>query len=171
MKETLETRERQAIAAFVSSALESAKPGRLLDYGCGKQPYRLIAEASGHDYYGWDRADFGPYSTWAEEDYGDENPWQQKWDTILCTQVVQYVDDPLELFHRFHYVLIGDLILTYPTSWPELYGKDLWRFTEAGMAFLLERAGFYIIESIARDGFVYRGLTFATGYGVRARPR
>jgi hypothetical protein len=170
MSESLETRERKSISAFVASALESAKPGRLLDYGCGKQPYRLIAEANGHDYYGWDRAGFGPYSTWADEDYGDD-PWEQKWDNILCTQTIQYCNDPLALLRILHHSLIGDLILTYPTSWPELYGLDLWRFTEAGMGVLLEEAGFYIVESIARDGFVHRGLTFVTGYGVRARPR
>jgi hypothetical protein len=166
----LESRERASIRDFVARSLENTPPGRLLDYGCGKQPYRLIAETNGHSYHGWDRANFGPYSTWAEEDYGDENYWQQQWDIVLLTQVIQYVDDPLELLRRFRYPLIGDLILTFPTSWPTLYKEDRWRFTESGMAFLLDTAGFYIVESVRRDSFVVDDLIFATGYGVHARP-
>jgi len=156
--------ERESIRDFVQSAAdEGYLSGRVLDYGCGRMPYREIVEAAGGEYHGFDRAYF-PANVSGEHIGLDEGPW----DSILCTQVVQYVPDEfdphdhsssagvwglLDYFHSllspersiFHPEQPGHLVLTYPTHWPEVEAADLHRFTKAGMERLLTEAGFTII--------------------------
>ena len=93
-------------------------------------------------------------------------------DTILCTQVVQYVPTPALWIHQKLHALLspgGVLVLTYPTHWPEVEEADLHRFTKAGMTRLLVDAGFVIDRHERRAEFVWNGETFAVGYGVVAR--
>jgi len=183
--------ERESIRAFVHRAADDGYlSGRVLDYGCGKQPYRDIVEAAGGEDVGYDHESFPAH-------VGDftvgTNPWHsESFDTILCTQVLQYVrfyrderyTPPLTI-----QTLLGDfryhakaLVLTYPTNWPEVEPEDLHRFTKAGMERLLTEAGFTIIRH-ERRGTLYDprfpsgrekritalGDEFAIGYGVICR--
>jgi SAM-dependent methyltransferase len=168
----LREKEAESIRAFVQLAADDGfLSGRVLDYGCGKQPYRDIVEAAGGHYEGYDEADF-PGNV-SEEDIGGDLFWDANaWDAILCTQVVQYVPDPLEDLLKVIYGRLfsgGVLVLTYPTNWPEVEPVDLHRFTKLGMTRLVEEAGFEIIRHDWRHGFYYAGLPFTVGYGVIAR--
>lgn len=191
--------ERESIRAFVQSAAdEGYLSGRVLDYGCGKQPYRDIVEAAGGESYGYDMANF-PANV-SGEDVGEyEEAWfsDDAFDAILCTQVVQYI--PLgdgrhghtlptifATWQREVLAASGLLVMTYPTNWPEVEDADLHRFTRAGMERLLTDAGFTIVEHEPRV-WVYAtaaiiptpggkqgpiddaGTAFALGYGVIAR--
>ena len=168
---SLREAEAQSIRAFVQSAAdEGYLSGRVLDYGCGKQPYRGIVEAAGGTYYGFDLSYF-PASLVEE----DVNPHLEGVrttasvsQTILCTQVLQYVPFPSLLLRRFHEDAYA-LVLTYPTNWPEVEPEDLHRFTKAGMERLLTEAGFEIIRHDFRHGFQHEGVSFTVGYGVIAR--
>jgi hypothetical protein len=172
--------ERESIRRFVESVADAGHlKGRVLDFGCGKQPYREIVEATG-EYVPYDRRHF-PANV-SGEDVGEE-PWPgtDDFDAILCTQVVQYAEFPADLLRAFKF-RSKLLVMTYPTAWPEVEAEDRWRFTKAGMQWMLTRAGFTILRHEAR-GSVWdprfdvgsnkrvtaTGEEFVLGYGVVAR--
>lgn len=198
----LRTIEKDSIRAFVQKAAdEGYLSGRVLDYGCGKQPYRDIVEAAGGEYVGYDRSVF-PANVGGEDMFMENLGNYQKWDTILCNQVVQYVpieqdteegdglqgmlswicsllqwydmdqQDPPRMIQKR-----GHLVLTYPTTWPEIELEDLHRFTKAGMERLLVDAGFEIVKHERRAEVYARraGIresqddVLALGYGCVAR--
>lgn len=162
--------EARSIREYVAWALSKGfLRDRVLDYGCGEQPYREAIEIAGHHYDGYDRAHFG--GSRVTEDVGvalmyDANAW----DSILCTQIVNHVLDPAEVIHDLydHLFVKGFLVMTYPTTWPEIR-DDLWRFTERGMNYLLTGAGFTIRDSSKRGAIVENGFELPIGYGVVAQ--
>lgn len=189
----LRTIERESIRAFVEQAgIDGYLSGRVLDYGCGKQPYRSLVESFGAEYMPYDHSSF-PANV-SEEDVGDQPfIWPEvDYDAILCTQVVQYIplvrygEEPgrslqgrLTNFRLALTVQSGHLILTYPTNWPEVEPEDLHRFTKAGMERLLTEAGFEIVRHEPRffarlysEDVPPKQLSpewLALGYGVIAR--
>jgi hypothetical protein len=171
VSDPLRDAEARSIREFVQRAAdEGYLSGRVLDYGCGKQPYRDIVEDVG-TYFGYDQTEFA--GNVSGEDIGDfDLPWEKPWKALLCTQVLQYVREPGGLLsHLFEHILGrgGHLVLTYPTNWPEVEPDDLHRFTKAGMERLLTEAGFTIVRHDLRHSFQHAGSTFAAGYGVIAR--
>ena len=192
--------ERASIRAFVQQAADDGYlSGRVLDYGCGKQPYRDIVEAAGGEYHGFDLARF--QANVSGEDMGASeltmSPFwwpiappilgHRAYDAILCTQVLQYVEDPADLlgdlrWQENHARLEHPfaLVLTYPTNWPEVEPEDLHRFTKAGMERLLTEAGFEIVRHERRAEVLMSSKRngprppepldyIALGYGVIAR--
>jgi len=168
--------ENASIRSFVHfAAVNGYLSGRVLDYGCGKQPYRQLVEAAGGTYQGYDRVEF-PANVSAENVGDDDVDWDD-WDAVLCTQVVQYVPDVVQLLGWLHHITgaedrrerPGYLVMTYPTNWPEVQEVDLHRFTKAGMERLLAEEGFTIIEHVRRQTFHQHGYEWAFGYGVIAR--
>ena len=153
--------------------------GRVLDYGCGAQPYRSLVESTGAEYIGVDEG------TGLEYGMDASTP---KFDAILCTQVLQYIPAPSLLLCRFGFFLrpSGHLILTYPTNWDEVpndrYGAnfDRHRFTKLGMEELLPKAGkagpfqaclstFTILHHELRAVVQVGSFRFPLGYGLIAR--
>jgi hypothetical protein len=171
MTDQLTQIENASIVQFVGQAARDGYlKGRVLDYGCGKQPYRRIVEAHGGKYVGYDREEF-PANLGAGT-HGPDWPVNASWNAILCTQVLQYVAEYQRLVQRFGISLSklgGMLVMTYPTNWPEVQDVDLHRFTKAGMERLLVEAGFEIIRHKARAGFVRMNYEWVLGYGVIAR--
>lgn len=168
---TIRQLERQSIREFVASCADELT-GRVLDFGCGKQPYRPLVEAVGGEYVGYDRAVL-PANV-SGEDIGPGRPLALDWDAILCTQVLQYVESPETLLLAFGDALQareGVLVLTYPTTWPEVEPDDLHRFTKNGMERLLEEAGFDVLRHERRATLNMPGFELAVGYGVLARVR
>ena len=128
--------------------------GKLLDIGCGNKPYKHIFENRIAEYIGCDvvqssercvdiicQADSIPIKNNAI-------------DTILCTQVLEHVADHRGLLRETFRLLQkgGVLILSCPMYWPlheEPY--DFFRFTEHGLRYLLESAGF-VIHKIKCNG-------------------
>jgi Methyltransferase domain len=162
--------ENTSIRAFVQSAAdEGYLSGRVLDYGCGKQPYRDIVQAAGGEYEPFDRAHF-PGNTSGEDVLGYLVA-PAYWNALLNTQVLQYVYDVPATLRKFHLLLAdnGHLVLTYPTNWPEVEEVDLHRFTKAGMERLLAGAGFSILRHERRATVHAEGYEWALGYGVVAR--
>jgi SAM-dependent methyltransferase len=162
--------ENDSIRKFVQSAAdEDYLSGRVLDYGCGRQPYRGIVEEAGGHYEPYDRINLPANSSGKDlgEDFFDANAW----DAILCTQVAQYWPDPgVELaWLRDRLFTNGVLVLSYPSAWPEIQEVDLHRFTKAGMERLLTEAGFSILRHERRATFDSLGYEWALGYGVVAR--
>lgn len=161
--------ERESIKDFVTQAArEGYLDGRVLDYGCGRMPYRKIVLNRGGKYIPYDDPKYP--NSMAEQYYGD---WKETdpFDAILCNQVIQYVLDVPEMLVRFQRMLGGGgvLVMTYPTNWPEVQEADLWRFTKAGMEHLLAEAGFEVLMHEHRASIYESGYEWAFGYGVVAR--
>ncbi len=138
----------------------------MLDYGCGNQPYRNLVQSYGGEYVPYDRAHF-PANQFG--DIGVE-PWPgtDVFDTILCTQVLQYAPHPEDLIRAF--ALRGSyLVATYPTNWPEVEETDLHRFTKAGMEHMLTNNGFSVITHWRRELLHSYEYDWALGYGVVAK--
>jgi SAM-dependent methyltransferase len=160
--------ERQSIRDFVRSQSEFLK-GRVLDVGCGQQPYRDIVEDAGGTYVGYDRPGFpGAVVT---EPVGNE-PFQHRWDAVLMTQVLQYVPTPLSLLRRVCRALNpgGAFVLTYATCWDEVESADMWRFTRSGMDEMIRRAGMHVVVHERRAEIELGGFRFPLGGGLVARP-
>lgn len=165
--------EHTSIRMFVQQAADAGMlSGRVLDYGCGRQPYRPIVEAAGGEYHGYDRAEFP--ANISEVDVGDDELVAQDWDTILCNQVVQY-DPHTRLFLAGLWGLLamnrGLLVMTFPTCWDEVEPEDLVRFTAQGMRWLLTDVGFEIVSMVRRAEVNVGGFRFPLGYGVVGRAR
>ncbi len=162
--------ENESIRAFVQQAADDGYlKGKILDYGCGRQPYRDICQGVGQ-YVAWDRSDF-PFSM-APENVGGPSGLLGGFNSMLCTQVIQYVpvDDLEDWLTSLLLILYPDswLVLTGPTNWPCI--NDLSRLTVEGIAGLLESAGFSEAKIDYREPlFDMGGFQLPFGYGVVAR--
>jgi hypothetical protein len=141
----------------------------VLDYGCGKQPYRDIVVMGGGRYEGYDLSIY-PASTTEGEDIQRPAIFDETWGAIVCTQVVQYVPD-VPMFLKTLRALLdetGVLCITWPTNWPEVEKEDLHRFTLSGFARLLNEAGFSDIGTTPRAFLDAEGSRFYLGHGAIA---
>lgn len=166
----LQELERASIESFVSSQ-SGYLTGTVLDLGCGKQPYRHIVEAVGGDYIAFDRADY-PANVSGEDVGPDVDFDGVRFDAVLCTQVIQYLEEPYDQLLGIREMLVagGHLVMTGPTNWPEREGEDLFRFTRAGIEKLLRWAGFDVVVLQPRANvLVATGFELSLGWGAVAR--
>lgn len=156
--------ERTSIRAFVESCPFA---GRVLDFGAGLQPYRDIVADAGAEYVPYDRADMPGGSG------GNLGPDLQAgaFDVVICTQVIQYVPDPLIFAGRLRWLLAdgGALVATGPGCWHEEEPSSLWRFTRAGARALLEGVGFTVERLDDRGTLDLGGFPISVGWGAVAR--
>ena len=160
--------EGRTIREFVQRAADDGHlAGAVLDYGCGKQPYRELIERT-CQYAGYDRTQFG--GNVSGRNIGKTLIREGGWDAVLSTQVIQYVHRPEDWLSDIAAMLRpgGHLILTYPGAWPVLR-DHLWSFTQAGMEYLLEDAGLDVVRHEVRAAIPFDGFSIVTGYGVVAR--
>lgn len=125
--------------------------GRVLDVGCGKQPYRnLLSHASNVTGIEIDtpisransRADI--FYSGAILPFDDE-----VFDSIICNQVLEHAKDGTLFLHELHRVLAPDgiLVLSVPFVWPEHeQPHDHRRLTSYGLEQLLHDAGFTVLQ-------------------------
>lgn len=159
--QTIRALEVESIRSFVERHKEYLAFGKVLDFGAGKpgtcrtpQPYRdLVA---------------GEYHPW---DLGDAPLQVDAYSAVLCTQVLQYCEDPKTtvLWLRRWLKPGGVLVLTGPTNWEEVEESDLCRFTCSGIRKLLKSAGFHVVTCESRAEIDLGGAKFSLGYGVVAR--
>lgn len=157
---------RRGIANAVGTACEKwrrelPEGGRLLDVGCGAQPYRPWVERVGLEYTGTD----WPQSI-HEAQAGDtvtadlsQRPWpfaSGEFDAVLCTEVLEHQPDPAAFLAECARVCRpgGTMMLTTPLLWPEHEAPhDFYRYTQYGLRHLLEQAGFDPEDIAPRGGW------------------
>jgi SAM-dependent methyltransferase len=140
----------------LASELKTTR-GTLLDVGCGAQPYRTLVPR-GVQYIGIDTADaksrFGYDIPDTEYFTGDRWPVDDRIaDTVLCTETLEHVLDPLDFLAEARRSLRpnGRLILTVPFAARWHYVPfDYWRFTPSGLKHLLSKSGFTEVEVYRR---------------------
>lgn len=128
--------------------------GVLLDVGCGAQPYRHHYFGHVQRYIGCDYdGGRGPVEFTCPADKVPLN--DASVDSILCTEVLEHVPDPMKVWKEFYRLLKpgGQVLLSTPMYWPphEL-PYDFYRYPEHGLRYLAEESGFEILEIKHRGG-------------------
>jgi SAM-dependent methyltransferase len=135
------------------AALSPRLTGDLIDVGCGSQPYRRYFDHAKRivacDFDGKrGKVDF--------ECPAHSIPVEaETFDSVLCTEVLEHVPDPLAVWSEFHRILRpeGQVLLTTPMYWPphEL-PYDFYRYPEHGLRYIATSAGFVVTELWPRGG-------------------
>jgi SAM-dependent methyltransferase len=122
--------------------------GRLLDVGCGSEPYRALFEVA--EYVGLEIDSPESRRRGVADAYydGGRFPFDAAcFDTVLCNQVLEHVFKPDDFIAEIQRVLApgGRLILTVPFVWDEHeQPHDYARYSSFGLRALLERHGFAV---------------------------
>ena len=142
---------------LVAHALPYAR-GTLLDYGSGGQPYRALFETKVEKYLAADvQATPGRILDVVLEPNKPVPLENASVDTVLSSQTLEHVPDPLFYLQECHRLLRNDgrLILTAPMQWRHHeMPYDYYRFTRFGIESLITRAGF-TIENLTPTGGVF----------------
>jgi SAM-dependent methyltransferase len=140
----------------MSELLAEAR-GKVVDVGCGGQPYRSLLPES-VEYVGLDIADAEAHFGYRAPDTvffsGTEWPLEaHDADLLLCTEALEHVPDPSRFLQEAFRCLRpgGRLVATVPFSarW-HFVPFDYWRFTPSGLKQLLQEAGFRDVSVWAR---------------------
>jgi SAM-dependent methyltransferase len=120
--------------------------GALLDVGCGNKPYASMFADHVEQYIGADVQQNSQNSVDAIIDTSGHLPFEDNsFDTLLSTQVLEHVTEPLVHLREFARVLRpgGTLVLTIPASYM-LHEEphDYHRFTLYGVEHLLKQSSF-----------------------------
>ena len=140
---------REVTSATVRS-LRAHATGDVLDVGCGEMPYREFAP-EGTTWTGLDVEDNASADLHGSADHIPAR--DASFQTVLCTQVLEHVPDPVAVLRETRRVLCpgGILILTAPQYW-EAHEEphDYYRYTVHGLRRLLEDSGFDVVEHEAQ---------------------
>ena len=131
------------------SAHSAMLSGDLLDVGCGIKPYQKLFSTSTYTGLEYDTA-IARKRGIADAYYdGKKFPFEdQKFDSVLCNQVLEHVFTPDAFIGELARVLKpgGHLLLTVPFIWDEHEQPyDFARYTSFGLKALLERNGFRVL--------------------------
>lgn len=142
------------LAAAIHTLSCNFQSGVLLDVGCGNKPYRAWF-SNVNAYIGTDVTVVGN----SEVDVVSSSlhlPFaSQSFDFVICTQVIEHVEEPSQVMLEINRVLKngGLLMLSAPMYWrlhEEPY--DFYRYTKHGLSYLLKKNGFELIEFIQQGG-------------------
>jgi len=126
--------------------------GRVLDVGCGAQPYRSLFLA--REYIGMEldtpqnRAHKKANVFYSGRDFpfGSES-----FDSLVCNEVLEHVFTPTEFVCELNRVLKpgGHLLLTVPFVWDEHEQPyDYARYSSFGLRVLITNAGFEVLDHV-----------------------
>ena len=128
--------------------------GKVLDVGCGLQPYRPMLGPAVTEYVGIDREGELTNPTVV----GDAYPLpfdDESFDYVLATQVYEHVPEPERAVAEAKRVLKpgGQLIFCVPGVWPTHEAPhDYWRYTRHGIEALVTRQNFKMLELREQGG-------------------
>jgi len=172
-------------ARAVRAAVDAHGRGRILDVGCGRQPFRALLESRATALAAVEsdpaRYAAGPRpQAWAS---GLELPFHSDcFDAVVAFQVLEHVPEPGRMMGEMARVLApgGRLIVTAPHIWGiHEEPADYYRFTGYGLTHLARSAGLEVLEVQALAGYwVTAGARFCYylqhfdrwGFGLLVRP-
>lgn len=136
----------------------SQASGRLIDIGCGMKPCASIFEGHVAEHVGVDHADT-LHGTECVDLIGtayDIPADDGSFDTVLCTAVMEHLEEPQAAIIEARRVLRdgGVAIYTIPLFW-QLHEapRDFYRYTRYGIEHLFEQGGFDRIEVRPLGGY------------------
>ena len=136
-------------------AIKAYAKGILLDIGCGNKPYEVWFDNKISKYIGCDIVQSSSNKVDVLCEANNIPLDDNSFDTILSTQVIEHVEDHQGLINEAFRLLKtnGVFILSGPFNWPiheEPY--DFFRFSKYGFKYILEKAGFEIVETMSNGG-------------------
>jgi SAM-dependent methyltransferase len=137
--------------------------GFLLDLGCGKKPYEKLFESRLERYFGMDYSPTSGYRRNTADVCGDASAIplaSSSVDTVVCTEVLEHVQDPDAVIGEIARVLKpgGVVLCTAPFVYPVHDTYDFFRYSAAGMETLMIRHGLQVQKIVPLSG---TGLTLA----------
>jgi SAM-dependent methyltransferase len=149
----------------VERLLQGRDDARVLDIGCGAKPYLPWIAPYAREYIGIDAAP-GPYVDQVVQ--GEKLPFEDGgFDLVLCTQVLEHVEDPAAVLSEIHRVLrpggaalisTHGVFLFHPD--PIEAGADYWRWTHAGLRKATSEAGDWREIEVRSNGEVIACLAY-----------
>lgn len=132
--------------------------GRLLDIGCGNKPMEAFFKDNVTEHIGLDHEKtlHGLNDVDVVGTAYDTGQLADSYDTVLCTAVLEHLEEPGEAIAECNRVLKrgGIAIYTAPLFWPlHEEPRDFYRYTKHGLRYLFENNGFEILELKALSGF------------------
>lgn len=122
----------------------------LLDFGCGKSPYKPLFEPYVKEYVGAD-IELNEYSkVLINKENGQIDTPDASFDAILSTQVLEHVTNPSAYLKEACRVLRKDGLLVLSTHGYWVYHPDptdYWRWTRDGLEKIIAAEGFEIVET------------------------
>jgi len=152
--------ERRIVDEFVAAIPNAKNSALLLDAGAGSFRYRDTLMNKGYTYESQDFVNVFDLSKRGQHTYTcDINaiPVEaERFEVIICTQVLEHLENPLTAFLELERILKkgGSLYLTTNFLFP-IHGEpfDYFRFTKFGLQSLSSASGFVINEIQPRGGF------------------
>jgi SAM-dependent methyltransferase len=151
--------ERGPIFDFIQNAASLLRAeAEVLDVGAGEAPYKELFAHTNYRTLDWEHS---VHEAASDSDFvgaADSIPVaDETFDAVLLTQVLEHVREPSVVLRELHRILKreGWLFLTAPLVW-ELHELpyDFYRYTENGLRYLVEEAGFVNVEIAPRgNGF------------------
>ena len=134
--------------------------GKLLDFGCGRKPYRNLftnvgeyigvdIEVSGHSHA---ESEVDVYYDGKTVPFGDEY-----FDSLYCSEVLEHLFNPDEILKELHRVLKkgGIGLFTFPFSWQEHEQPyDFARYSSFAAKYIFEQKGFEVLEIHKNGHFI-----------------
>jgi len=147
--------------------------GTTLDVGCGRKPYEKTFFATAEKYVGMDyltdRSTPDVVGSATNIPLGDAT-----FDTVVCTEVLEHVPDPLKALREMYRVLKpgGYLILSTPMYWPRHeVPYDYFRYPYDGLLHLVKESGFELKELFNRGrSYAFIGQAIQQTQPVAALP-
>ncbi len=126
--------------------------GATLDVGCGRKPYEKTFFVGAEKYTGMDY--LTDRSTPDVVGSATDIPLSDAtFDTVVCTEVLEHVADPLKALREMYRVLKpgGYLILSTPMYWPRHeVPYDYFRYPYDGLLHLVNTSGFELVQLFNR---------------------
>ena len=148
--------------ALLKQALPKYCRGKTVDIGAGYAKYRDLIKQYCDSYltvdnmssqYQFERVDkkIDVISDVTETPFGDN-----EFDTVICTEVLEHVEDPFKLISEISRILKGGGYAIISSAWAAPYHrepKDYWRFSPDAYELLARRSGLEITEIYQKGGF------------------
>ncbi|MEO6133547.1 MAG: class I SAM-dependent methyltransferase [Ginsengibacter sp.] len=136
-------------------AIRDYAKGNVLDIGCGNKPYKDIFGTQISKYVGCDimQSHLNKVDVLCEANNIPVD--SSSFETVFSTQTIEHVEDHQGLVNEAFRLLKpgGYFIVAGPFVWPlheEPY--DFFRFTKHGFKYILEKAGFEMVETLPNGG-------------------
>ncbi|MNQ34499.1 hypothetical protein D3C85_479570 [compost metagenome] len=160
---------RKSIQSVIKNNANKLK-GSLLDFGCGTKPYKLLF-TDVKEYIGVDFKIEGRKDNHEEVDQyydGKVIPFENsRFDSLLCTEVLEHVFNIDEVLQEFNRVLKmkGKALITTPFMWEEHeMPHDYARYTTPALQFLYEKNGFKVIDNFKTGNTIEVVFQFSLNY-------
>ncbi len=132
--------------------------GRLIDIGCGTKPYEALLAPYVAEHVGVDHAHtpHDPSRIDIVASAYDIPVEDESFDTVLCTSVLEHLEEPAAALRESHRILRpgGIAVYSVPFIW-HLHEepRDFYRFSKYGLAYLFDKVEFEICELKALSSF------------------